>query len=405
MKSSRVKIIVLVFACFTIICLAKGWEKLSLKHHEIPVMGYPFKKVTRFSRPVIFLSLIILSEPPDGQFVKTHLYYLDSSCDGRLRKGPAVHRDTVGSFGNAGIIGIRPDGSRIYISAENKLLELDSDLNVQRRIPITAFKFNPDEIKPAFKAGPNGVKFEFARYGKASNEKLWFAVNKVRQESTSKRYTTFLVEWCLKDLPQTRLIGDGDFDISDGIAVDGHNRRVFTFGSPTMEIFNFSTQKREEPPYGTYYFIDFDKEKGLLLSKSAIRHKGEKPIILKLDKLNGTRTVVTEGLCAVWGSDGYIYFSNARFDLWRCKPDGSDRGLIHSGASRAEEINLIHTPPKVSHDHTFLAYSYTHDAGKYGTLLIDLKSKEYIELSRERFGYNKMAWLVKNTSEPAGQWQ
>ncbi|RPJ70504.1 MAG: hypothetical protein EHM20_15400 [Alphaproteobacteria bacterium] len=349
-----------------------------------------FKKVDSFSRPVMFIGIGIhsIGFSPKNERMFAQLYYLDSN-NSKLLEGPEVNYKITKGISNIGIMGIRPDNKSFFVSVLEKLFEYDSNLKIKKEISIEEFKFEP-----------NSCKYQFAGFGKASNETLWFGVNKIWLEEGKKWSKRFLSEWDFNKSPSTRLIGIID-SLPEGMTVDMQNHKVFTFGSANSEIYDFKTMKIETAPYSGNYFADFDPNYGLLLSKTTIHSPDEQALIIKYDITKDQKIVVDEGLSAVWGLNGDIYFCDKRKQIWRCSSDGKQRSLFSSGIPKPVDLNVQMEPPKVSNDRTMIAFNYSNGVLKpeeeiVGTVLIDLQEHEYIILHNKSFSYNRMGWLIKD---------
>jgi hypothetical protein len=348
-----------------------------------------FKQVDSFSRPVMFIGLGIhsIGPTPETQRMFAQIYYLDSNSS-ELLSGPEVNYKLKKDIFDAGIIGIQPDNKGFFVSVLDELVEYDSNLKVKKKISIEEFKFEP-----------NSCKYQFAGFGEASNETLWFGVNKIWLEEGTKWSKPFLSEWDFNKSPTTRLIAIID-SLPQDMTVDMQNHKVFTFGSTNSEIYDFKTMKVQKAPYSGNYFADFDPNYGLLLSKTIIHSPDEQTFIIKFDISKDQKIVVDEGLSAVWGLNGDIYFCDKRKQLWRCSSDGKERTLFSSGIPNPIDIQVQIQPPKVSHDRTMIAYNYSNGVVNpeeeiVGTVLIDLKEHEYIILHDKRFSCNRMGWLIK----------
>jgi hypothetical protein len=148
------------------------------------------------------------------------------------------------------------------------------------------------------------------------------------------------------------------------------------------------TLEKTQQKYFWQDFRDFDPNHGLLISQTMQQFPGK---IIKIDISTGKVIVVGEGYNAAWGYNGDIYYFDARRRLCRCSADGNNQKIITSGFFwKTNKFPL--TPPKVSRDRTLLAYSINPFKG---TLLLDLKKREYIFIKYYTFKANQMAWLVK----------
>jgi hypothetical protein len=347
-----------------------------------------FKKVKSFTRPVVFLGVGICSVNPNSERMNAKLFYLDKQ-NGEIFSGPVVNSLPKKSIFNSGIIGVLPNNNSFFISVSDELFEFDSDLKVKRRIPINEFKFDSNDS--------NEYHFEYMGFGKASDNFLWFGIRKIKEEKGSEIYKTILAEWDFNKPPNTRFVSsDGPWD---GITVDTSNHIVFSCDRPN-QIYDFKTMKNSKAPYSKFDFVDYNPNYGLLLSKSVMEPSGQQSFIVKLDLLTGRQVAITEGLSAVWGFDGNVYYCDTRRRLWRCSGDGNDIALLSSGMHEPVNTNVKIFPPKISYDRTMLAYNYSHGIFPKpeisGTVLIDLKSHEYMVLDNVNFAYNRMDWLVKD---------
>ncbi|RPJ79087.1 MAG: hypothetical protein EHM20_02310 [Alphaproteobacteria bacterium] len=357
--------------------------KLYLNETDFELCEPSFKRVKSFTRPVVFLGIGICS---NRNSENAKLYYLDKQ-NGDIFSGPVVNSVPKKSIFNVGIIGVLPNSSSFFVSVSDELVEFDLDLKVKRRIPIGEFNFDSNEYY-----------FEYKGFGKASENYLWFGIRKIREEKSFEVYKSFLAEWDFNELPSTRILsGEGAWD---GITVDDKNHIVFGYDRPN-QIYNFKTMENGKAPYSKFDFADYDPNYGLLLSKSILESPGQQSFIVKLDPLTGKQVAITEGLSAVWGYDGTIYYCDTRRRLWRCSEDGNDATLLSSGMHDSINANVKIFPPIISYDRTMLAYNYSHGIFPKteisGTVLIDLKNHEYMILDGQNFAYNRMAWLIKDS--------
>jgi hypothetical protein len=361
------------------------FEKYTESYKEHFTISEPsFKQVNSFSRPVVFLNISFSSKDPNTTFAQ--LYFLNNKQENKS-PGPIINFQSAKSVFDGEIIGVRPDGNSFFVSVSDKLMEFDSHLKLERNIPIQEFKFEP-----------NDNKFEYEGFGEASDNTLWFGVRKIWKEGDSELYKILLTEWDFNKPPVTRLTANAE--PMDGITVDAANRKIFTYGSIKNEIYDFKATENNKVPYRGFNFIDFEPNYGLLLSKTEIHYPGEQTLIVKFDMATGKKTVIAEGLSAVWGFNGYVYYCDTRKRLWRCSADGNDSMRFSSGILKSPTtIKII--PPKVSNDRTMLAYNYTYanfpESEIIGTALIDLKTHEYIVLKDQSYEYNRMAWLIKDS--------
>jgi hypothetical protein len=356
-----------------------------------PRMVLPFTEVEGFGYRAYLLVPALLSEHRKGG--RPGILYL--SCYDHLGKqivSVIEKREVPFDYDYwQGFITVKPDNSAFYVGTEKQLLEYDSNVTVKRRIPISEFSF-----------GSTDERFEFGGAAVASDDRLWFTVRKLQDWSQHRKsYSTFVAEWNLKEPPSRRSVGGIGWP-SGGIVVDPEKRRVYGFSgsSSPVEVFNFEKGQPERLFLGNWGFVDFDKKQGLLLSQTCVQNYGEKAEIVRMDAEGKAKVTVTHGFTAVWGSDGYVYFCDGYKELCRCRPDGSDRQSVYI----AEEGDIVprasYPPPKVSCDRTLLAFDYSLPDRAYGTVHIDLKQEEYIEIPGAVTGYDRMAWLHWR---PAGQ--
>ena len=217
-------------------------------------------------------------------------------------------------------------------------------------------------------------------------------VNRTKFEgSRSYSWTTFIVEWVLKALPKTRVVGEVNVGGLDAIAVDKRNRRVYISGGGVAHAYSFATQSSETDLFVSSGQIDFHAKYGLLVSKTSLQRYNEDLSINRYDSYGGAKVVVTEGLSAAWGEDGKVYFVDSKEQLWRCNGDGSDRELVYTNPCMSRKRRRhLQFPPVLSSDRTVLAFRF----GTHGLVVIDLLRAEYIELLASRVNSRTMRILV-----------
>ena len=331
-----------------------------------PGMILPFKKVSNFSREVSFVSvfgenkvLLINVSKNNG------LWYREISESNQLGQKTLSEDNHY----YEATVTARPDGTRLYICINDEFAEFDATGTLLRRISIEEFKLGP------------GSKFE--ETVKAANNRLWLSVGEK------------IIEWQPDKHPSTRLLGPEAF----GWAVDPIENRVFFHGNKGG-IFDFDTEQLIEKDWlqkGLSSFCDFAQDKDLLLSGSLASEKDD--IILKVNTSNDSEVDITWGAQAQWGYDGYIYFLRGSTALLRCKPDGSKIETVYSARRITSGGNEgTGTELKFSHDRTVLAFHYRvprywgrdhldlfSTTEHFGIVLIDLKAKEFIELTEDDF--------------------
>ena len=353
-----------------------------LSHLSLASNSYSskFTQVSKFSQPAKLITTTILHAP---RGTCRYFLFLDLSQDLKLQYGPLINDKVNNDFGGTGFIGVCPDNKSIFIGVEDRLLELDNKLNIKRTINIAEFNFEP-----------NDIKYEFGEICQVSDRYVWFAVNKIKQTSKYSRTTQkILVEWEYDKPVNNNLIAK--METFEGFALNETDRITYTFGTPSITAYNFSTQKIISPQYGRYDFIDLISSNGFLLSKSVFSNIGDDPVIIMMKSLESPKVVVANGFNAVWGMNGLIYYSDSQYRLWRCQSDGGNKELVY-------ETNLDKACPnthfpviKLSNDRTFLAYRYFSQE-KSILVLMDLKKSEYLELENQVF--DNMAFLLGSNS-------
>ena len=332
-----------------------------------PGMILPFKKVSNFSREVSFVSVfgrnkVLLINVSNNY----GLWYREISESNQLgQKTLSKDNDYYGATVTA-----RPDGTRLYICRKDELAEFDATGTLLRRISIEEFKLGPGS--------------RFGEIVEAVNDRLWLSVGEK------------IIEWQPDKHPSTRLLGPEAFTFSKW-AVDPIENRVFLEGN-NSGIFDFDTEQFIEKDWQNKgSFFDFAQDKDLLLSGTLA--SGKDDIILKVNTSNDSEVDITWGAQAQWGYDGYIYFLRGSTALLRCKPDGSKIETVYSARRITSGGNEgTGTELKFSHDRTVLAFHYRVPrywgrdnldlfsvAEHFGIVLIDLKAKEFIDLTEDDF--------------------
>ena len=354
-----------------------------------PGMGInlPFRKVRAFVRQ----ALLITSDQD--------LEYMDVSSDSGLVTGPPLY--TRGYLpGTYTAFAVRPDGSKFYVGTDTDLLEFDSTAKLLRRIPITDF-----DLPGA--TSTRGDKTFYARTcfagdAAATNEKIWImAIPAIGLDDKDRVHgTAHLMEWDPSEPSEERVIYPLVLlSVQEAVpmAFDTSNRRAFF---PSLGfVIDCTTGKREPLPWGVYTFADFDERWGLLLSDTLDVSTKR---IARVDPDTGSLTEIADGRCAVWGSDGHIYFTRGLTQLWRCRPDGSRVEPVYAVTTdvrtRPEEPYGRPMVPRVSTERNFLAVScavsrpgVSHHSNV--VLLFDLKLKQYRIV--EGRAYDHFAWVVR----------
>jgi hypothetical protein len=112
-----------------------------------------------------------------------------------------------------------------------------------------------------------------------------------------------------------------------------------------------------------------------------------------IDLTTGKETLLpVEGCHAVWGDDSTIFFLRGSNSLWRYQIGAVDGTEIKSLSGKPAAGFAL--TPCVSTDRTWLAWCWTSERGKnreHGTILIDLKNREYRSLTG---WWHNVQWLV-----------
>ncbi len=325
-----------------------------------------FKEVSLFRRHSLFLTY----DP--------EIKYMYPSLDQAFRYGDNFFGNQTPIFGVE--FAVRPDGSGFYMCARDKILEFDGEAHCLRQIAAEEFGFPKEEAY-------------FSGHAFASNTLVWFTVLKRNPKTDGTLgLETFIMEWKPELPPETRSISSAI--LGEYWAVDAENRKVYIPGS-LIQVFDFNTQKTEVKSWGSYFFADYDKNRGLLLSQDCSR-QNEK--IVKVDLNTEKITEITEGSMAVWGADDFIYFRVGTTQLWRCKSDGSKREAVYCETKEFTSVENEIVPLVVSHDRTFLSFFHSpayRPGPPWNMVLFDLKNKEYRKWPEKYVGTAGMGWLVK----------
>lgn len=329
-----------------------------------PRMILPFSRVGSLSRDVSFVSVF-------GQN-KVLLQNVSKNNGPRYREisesnqlGHTTPRTTYDY--HEATVAASPDGTRLYVCADDELAEFDAGGTLLRRISIEQFKFAP------------GTRF--GEIVEAANDQLWLSVG------------AQIIEWQPDKHPSTRLLGPDAF----AWVADPAENRVFFLGIRSG-IFDFDTSELVEKDWQEKgLFCDFAQDKGLLLSGTLA--SGKQDGILKINTSNDAEFDLPWGAQAQWGCDGYIYFIRGSTHLSRCKPDGGKVETVYS-ATRIVRGGKEGTGNelKFSHDRSLIAFYYKVPysgvqeslglfASKYhfGIVFIDLRAKEFMELTEDDF--------------------
>jgi hypothetical protein len=331
-----------------------------------------FKKVDVFTRSALFvakdqrLSVLRTTQkgPPTAIFTTTK--------NGQLRRAVGVAETGDALFVSDGkaILRVTPAGESKTILKLDTLRADSLGKNFPARYEINWF----------LAAGPGDtLYFDLLPTGKAVRSYV------CRYEPTSRR----------TEVLECRFPTGIDVDRERGILyVPPLSNSQSAAGIHVVLITSFSEgHSRRLPVSHTYDWCQLSPDgKTLLLSESATEHE---PHVAILDLSSGRETVLPfPGSYVTWGAGGSIYFVRGDDSLWTATLGATQPSLLFEalGRSDSDAKGSFAEPPVLSRDGSWLAWRWAfRDASgrlRRGTVLIDLKNREYRLLNQSWHTFN-----------------
>lgn len=352
-----------------------------------------FKKVDWFSYPVKLLTCEGFSW--DGNDYQMRIKLYGQKSEGQIpRRYTSINTIDIGKSSWTFVVRA-DDRKEFYLFREDSLKVFNDKFELLREIPNADFQIYPDK----------SISF-FTDYAYYENGKLFFVIKRVLKSEDRYQAWFYPVMWNVQKQPNECIWMDEDILSINHFCVIPDSNIIYTT-STAMRYDTSRTDSRrilfdqrkieELRSISLWEIIDYCPEYGFLLSSQYRTDRPTEDIIHYT--LAGEKKAVTQGQCAVWGYDGMVYFGGFGGQLWQCDNNGDNRKLMCN-------VNLdptgykISYPPVVSSDKRFLAHNFSGSPKVFGTILFDLKAKEYAIIPGFDPPPGHMIWITPSPDNP-----
>lgn len=195
------------------------------------------------------------------------------------------------------IFGADSCGSSFYACDSDKLYEMDWSGAVKRSINISEFRLMPED------------DYVFGSYLTVAEDSIWVPV--YSQNGLPK----LVMEWNLYESPENRMIHEFKW-AEESPNMFGEVGLEFTneYGEwIEVGLYHLDAKEIVNTSWAEYYDRDF-KSESLVASHDGCSDRDSFIYQISPDQ---SKKKITWGSMALWGSDGYLYFTRGSSQLWR----------------------------------------------------------------------------------------
>lgn len=275
--------------------------------------------------------------------------------------------------GRDGVLALCPSGGTAFVGDGGDLLVLDGRWSVLRRIKPEEFQLSSNNWTIAAMDVVEG--------------NVCFVAETKENVSGEVKYSRVVVSWDPAQPPANRK-ATGLPHNAIRVHLTGFGRLAYVVGWTQVSVVDLKTMRSADTGWsGDWSGSSFHEKNGLLLLRW--KSDGSYPEIHRARLEDGKLAFLTEGTCAVWGAEDWVYFTMGTSQLWRCRKDGGQSERVYnapvSGRGKLGWLRGNVAPPVLltaSRDGSCLAFEYSSDKrdqmpDDFGVLLLDVQRKRY----------------------------
>lgn len=330
-----------------------------------------------FFSSMIYGSETLLNKVPflssDMTFINcdSTLRYLNVSVDKDFKSGPELFSGITPSDPGAPIAVL--SDNTFYVCTFEYVLKFDNNFKIIDKISLEEFGLDKD------------IHFFFSQV-EASTNYLWILV----REIASQKDTYFVMQWNVEFPPSTaksspRFNRFCHWDIDK-------KQHILYIPTDKMIIYSFSENTTDFINLENYRYVDFDEERGLLLSDFPQKSNSN---IKYYDLQSKKELLLPKGALGNWGKDGSVYYCKGSTDLFEYDLSRKQEHLLFSAINKKKFrkglINISLDTKK-----RYLSFVYTRPMlwwEYWGLVLVDLERREYRMVPEDSIGTISCSWI------------